>query len=130
MVLRDWQCSFLPASSTYTYSKAPQRRTGCLRIPKWRDVTIKLIAYRAESSLVQIARQSTQRLDDTRSLIRQVFGTEVDLIPDRPKQIPHGPPASIFGEGQSAHRLSLPQNSDRDFGICAYFHRSQETLLR
>jgi hypothetical protein len=44
--------------------------------------TIKLIAYRAETALAQLARDKMHRLDDGRSLIRQVFRTEVDLIPD------------------------------------------------
>lgn len=44
--------------------------------------TIKLIAYRAETALAQLARDKMQRLDDARSLIRQLFRTEVDLIPD------------------------------------------------
>ncbi|MBV8414207.1 MAG: hypothetical protein JO251_03250 [Verrucomicrobia bacterium] len=44
--------------------------------------TIKLIAYRAETALAHLARDKMHRLDDGRSLIRQVFRTEVDLIPD------------------------------------------------
>jgi hypothetical protein len=45
--------------------------------------TIKLIAYRAETALAQLARDKMYRLDDARSLIRQLFRTEVDLIPDQ-----------------------------------------------
>jgi hypothetical protein len=45
--------------------------------------TIKLIAYRAETALAQLAREKMHRLDDARSLIRQVFRTEIDLIPDQ-----------------------------------------------
>jgi hypothetical protein len=45
--------------------------------------TIKLIAYRAETALAQIAREKLKRLDDARSLIRQLFRTEVDLVPDQ-----------------------------------------------
>ena len=45
--------------------------------------TIKLIAYRAETALAQLAREKMHRLDDARSLIRQLFRTEVDLIPDQ-----------------------------------------------
>jgi hypothetical protein len=45
--------------------------------------TIKLIAYRAETALAQIAREKMHRLDDARSLIRQLFRTEVDLIPEQ-----------------------------------------------
>jgi hypothetical protein len=45
--------------------------------------TIKLIAYRAETALAQLAREKIKRLDDARSLIRQLFRTEVDLLPDQ-----------------------------------------------
>jgi hypothetical protein len=45
--------------------------------------TIKLIAYRAETALAQLAREKMHRLDDARSLIRQLFRTEVDLVPDQ-----------------------------------------------
>jgi len=45
--------------------------------------TIKLIAYRAETALAQLAREKIKRLDEARSLIRQLFRTEVDLIPEQ-----------------------------------------------
>src|SRR5260370_41281039 len=45
--------------------------------------TIKLIAYRAETALAQLAREKIKRLDEARSLIRQLFRTQVDLIPDQ-----------------------------------------------
>jgi len=45
--------------------------------------TIELVAYRAETALAQLAREKMSRLDDARSLIRQLFRTEVDLIPDQ-----------------------------------------------
>jgi len=35
--------------------------------------SIKLIAYRAESSLVQLARENLQRHDDARSFVRGLF---------------------------------------------------------
>ena len=44
--------------------------------------TIKLIAYRAETALVQIVREKLQREDDARALVRQVFSSTVDLQPD------------------------------------------------
>jgi hypothetical protein len=44
--------------------------------------TIKMIAYRAETSLVSILREHLARSDDARTLIRQVFETEADLLPD------------------------------------------------
>jgi hypothetical protein len=44
--------------------------------------TIKLIAYRAETMLVQVVREKLQRSDDARALVRQVFSSAVDLQPD------------------------------------------------
>jgi len=44
--------------------------------------TIKMIAYRAETAMAQIVRQKMSRHDDARSLLRAVYSTEIDLIPD------------------------------------------------
>lgn len=48
--------------------------------------TIKLIAYRAETALVQVVREKLQRADDARALVRQVFNSAVDLYPDLAQQ--------------------------------------------
>jgi hypothetical protein len=44
--------------------------------------TIKMIAYRAETAMVHIARETMSRGDDARSLLRAIYETEVDLRPD------------------------------------------------
>jgi hypothetical protein len=44
--------------------------------------TIKMIAYRAESSLASLLREHIARPDDARALLRQIFDTEADLTPD------------------------------------------------
>jgi hypothetical protein len=44
--------------------------------------TIKMIAYRAETAMVQIVREKMTRHDDARSLMRAIYKTEVDLEPD------------------------------------------------
>jgi hypothetical protein len=46
--------------------------------------TIKLIAYRAETSMASLLRDKLSREEDTRTLLRQIYETEVDLIPDLP----------------------------------------------
>jgi hypothetical protein len=46
--------------------------------------TIKLIAYRAETSMASLLRDKLSREEDTRALLRQIYETEVDLIPDLP----------------------------------------------
>ncbi len=43
---------------------------------------IKMIAYRAETAMAMIVRTKLARSDDARSLIREIFATEADLIPD------------------------------------------------
>lgn len=48
--------------------------------------TIKLIAYRAETALVQVVRDKLQRSDDARALVRQVFHSAVDLCPEPEKK--------------------------------------------
>jgi len=44
--------------------------------------TIKMIAYRAESAMVHVVRDEMSRHDDGRSLLRAIYQTEADLIPD------------------------------------------------
>jgi hypothetical protein len=46
--------------------------------------TIKMISYRAETSMVAILREKMSRADDARALLRQIYNTEIDLIPDLP----------------------------------------------
>ena len=44
--------------------------------------TIKLIAYRAESALVQLVRETMSRSDDARSLVRSLMQTSINLRPN------------------------------------------------
>jgi hypothetical protein len=44
--------------------------------------TIKMISYRAETSMVAILREKMARTDDARALLRQIYETECDLVPD------------------------------------------------
>jgi hypothetical protein len=68
--------------------------------------TVKLIAYRAETALAQLARDKMHRLDDARSLIRQLFRTEVDLIPD-PQKLFFPPPICGSFTKLPAHANSM-----------------------
>ena len=45
--------------------------------------TIKMIAYRAETAMAQIIQQKLARHDDARSLLRGIYSTEVDILPDQ-----------------------------------------------
>jgi len=44
--------------------------------------TIKLIAYRAETAMALQLRETMSRADDARSLLRGLYATEADLLPD------------------------------------------------
>jgi hypothetical protein len=44
--------------------------------------TIKMVAYRAETAMVQIVREKMSREDDARSLLLALYKAEVDLLPD------------------------------------------------
>ena len=44
--------------------------------------TVKLIAYRGETALAAIVREEVARTDDARSLLRDLFCSEADLLPD------------------------------------------------
>lgn len=44
--------------------------------------TVKMIAYRAETSMAEIIRPLMSRENDARSLLQKVFTTEADILPD------------------------------------------------
>ncbi|MGD2092797.1 MAG: hypothetical protein PVH61_41925 [Candidatus Aminicenantes bacterium] len=44
--------------------------------------TIKMVAYRAETAMANIIRPHMVRKDEARSVVRQIFKTEINLIPD------------------------------------------------
>ena len=44
--------------------------------------TIKMVAYRAETAMAQMAREKMRREDDARSLLRALYDTEADLLPN------------------------------------------------
>jgi len=44
--------------------------------------TIKMIAYRAETAMAHIVRQPMTRYDDARSLLRAIYNTEANILPD------------------------------------------------
>ena len=49
--------------------------------------TIKMIAYRAETAMVYAIKEHLGRDNDARSLIRAIYKTEADIIPDKTKSI-------------------------------------------
>jgi hypothetical protein len=49
--------------------------------------TVKMVAYRAETAMASIVRESLARTDDARSLLRDLFRSEADLVPDVEQQV-------------------------------------------
>jgi hypothetical protein len=60
----------------------PDRFTRLRTERKYFLDTIKMIAYRAETSMASTVREKLKRSDDARSLLRQIYNTAADLIPD------------------------------------------------
>jgi hypothetical protein len=60
----------------------PDRFTRLRTERKYLLDTIKMIAYRAETSMASTIREGLKRSDDARALLRQIYDTEVDLTPD------------------------------------------------
>jgi len=77
--------------------------------------TIKMIAYRAETSLVAILREHLARGDDARALIRQILQTGADLLPDPTAKTLT---VRIHHLTQAAHDLALRQ-------LCAAINETQ-----
>jgi len=61
----------------------PEQRIHQLRAGRKHFIdTIKLIAYRSETALVHLARETLRRSDDARSFVRGLMQTTVNLRPD------------------------------------------------
>ena len=61
----------------------PEERISQLRSGRKHFIdTIKLIAYRSETALVHLARETLHRSDDARSFVRGLMQTAVNLRPD------------------------------------------------
>ena len=49
--------------------------------------TVKMIAYRAETAMTSVVREALARGDDARSLLRDLFRSATDLVPDLEQQL-------------------------------------------
>jgi hypothetical protein len=68
--------------------------------------TIKMIGYRAETSLASLLREHLARSDDARVLLRQIFHNEVDLVPD---SVTHTLTVRLHHLTQAAHDQAIAQ---------------------
>jgi lipopolysaccharide biosynthesis regulator YciM len=46
-----------------------------------------MVAYRAETAMVNILRETMSRSDDARKLLQAIYTTDADLVPDLEKNI-------------------------------------------
>ena len=49
--------------------------------------TVKLVAYRAETAMATVVREQLSHMDDARSLLRDLFRSDADLIPDEARGV-------------------------------------------
>lgn len=49
--------------------------------------TVKMIAYRAETSMAYAVREKMNHTDEARSLVRAIYNTEADIIPEQTNKI-------------------------------------------
>jgi hypothetical protein len=49
--------------------------------------TVKMVAYRAETAMAQSLQEKMSRADDSRSLLRMIYTTEIDLLPDYERSV-------------------------------------------
>jgi hypothetical protein len=59
-----------------------QRPTQLLPLNKMLCDTVKMVAYRAETALVAILRRHLKKEDEARALVRALFVSSADLVPD------------------------------------------------
>jgi hypothetical protein len=72
--------------------------------------TIKMISYRAETSMASLLRESLARSEDIRALLRQIYDTDVDLFPDAPAKTLT---VRLHHLTQSAHDRALQKLCDQ-----------------
>lgn len=71
-----------PKQITVAQLPEEQRFTQLAPTRKQLIDTIRMIAYRAETAMAILLREVLARSDDARALLREIFTTEADLIPD------------------------------------------------
>jgi len=76
--LRQQTEHHIPVKSLPEADRFTRLRTECKHFID----TVKMIAYRAETSLASLLREHLVRSDDARALLRHVFHNDVDLFPD------------------------------------------------
>ena len=83
--------------------------------PKQLVDTIKMIAYRAETAMANLVRESLgKKKDEARSIVRQIFQTDADLEPDEEKGILK----------VRLHNMTNPRNNQQVEKLCQILNSS------
>lgn len=77
--------------------------------------TIKMIAYRAETAMAQIAKEFMLKKDESRAFIRQIFMTDADMQPDHQAEILH----------IRLHTMTNPRNNVYAEKLCLVLNDSE-----
>ena len=77
--------------------------------------TIKMIAYRAETAMAQIAKEFMLKKDEARAFIRQIFMTDADMQPDHQARILH----------IRLHTMTNPRNNVYAEKLCLVLNDSE-----
>lgn len=76
------QLKGVPKHVTWEELSAEQKFSRLAPSRKRLTDTVKMLAYRAETALTAIVREELAREDDGRALLRDLFRSEADLLPD------------------------------------------------
>ncbi len=77
--------------------------------------TIKMIAYRAETAVVNIVREYSRKKDEARAIVRQMFKTDADVLPDEENGILN----------VRIHNLSNPRDNRCVEQVCKVLNESE-----
>jgi hypothetical protein len=82
--LEDWKQKRKDTPHHVTIAELPEAERFTRLLPERKHFldTIKLLSYRAESSMASTLREVMSRADDAHALLRQIYRTEADLLPD------------------------------------------------
>ncbi len=77
--------------------------------------TVKMIAYRAETAMAQLLKEKLGRKDDARPLLREIYKTDIDLIPDEEEKT-----LTV-----KLHRLANPQSDRAVRFLCDHLNATE-----
>lgn len=103
-----------------TFSELPEgeKFKGLRKSGKQFIDTVKMVAYRAETALVNILRGNILKKDEARSIVRQIFMTDADIEPDEEKAVLK----------VSIHNMTNPRNNRYVAELCEVLNESETTF--